>query len=118
MSHSDARDIALGSLLLIMATSCALIGALGGLLHLVTTGEYPINLLLTTGAALALLLAGLALLALINQWRRSRYLAGGLMVLLGLYPLIHNAWASPGDEVLSCSPAICVWIRYRRRCWR
>lgn len=101
MSHSDARDIALGSLLLIMATSCALIGALGGLLHLVTTGEHPINLLLTTDAALALLLAGLALLALINQWRRSRYLAGGLMVLLGLYSLIHNAWAPPGDERLS-----------------
>lgn len=98
---NNARDIALGTLLLIVAIGCTLIGALGVLLQFIVVGDHPINLLLTTDASLAALLSGLAFLALINQWSRVRILAGGLMVLLATYSVAHSAWEGGADQALS-----------------
>src|SRR5690554_5030930 len=98
---SNTRDIALGTLLLIVAASGILVGTLGVLLQLLIPGEHPITLLLTTDSSLAALFSGLALLALLNHWVTWRRLAGALVVGLAAYHLLHNALAIDIDQGLS-----------------
>ena len=98
---SNTRDIALGTLLLIVAASGILVGILGVLLQLLIPAAHPITLLLTTDSSLAALLSGGALLALLNRWVIGQRLAGALVVALAFYHLIHNAVAPAGDPGLS-----------------
>lgn len=98
---SNTRDIALSTLLLIVAVSGILLGILGVLLKLLMPGEHPITLLLTTDSAVASLLSGVGLLALLNHWVTWRRLAGALVVGLAAYHLLHNVLASDMGEGFS-----------------
>lgn len=98
---SNTRDIALGTLLLIVAASGILVGLLGVLLQLLMPAAHPITLLLTTDSSLAALLSGVALLALLNRWITCQRLAGALVVALACYHLVHEAVAAADDPGLS-----------------
>lgn len=104
----NTRDIALGTLLLIVAAAGILVGCLGVLLKLLMPGEHPITMLLTTDAAVASMLTGLALLALLNHWVTWRRWAGALVVGLAAYHLLHNAFGTNMEDALS-------WLSGERR---
>ncbi|TLF47409.1 hypothetical protein FEI13_15725 [Halomonas urmiana] len=81
------RDIALDSWLLMVSAAFVLMGLAGMLEWL----HYPLQTLLAPDAALAAALCGAGLLAVVQQWRRMRLLAGGGLLALMGYTLLHNA---------------------------
>ena len=105
------RDIALDSWLLMVSAAFVLMGLAG----LVQWWLAPAPTLLTPDAALAVLLGGGGLLAVVQQWRRWRLAAGIALLALMLYTLSHNAllggnqlgasWLSGGARLSSWSAA-------------
>lgn len=90
---SNARDIALGTLLLIVAAAGIQVGVVGLLLQLIMPGGDFVTMLLPADSSLAALLTGGALLALLNHRVALRRLLGTLIVVLAVYHLIRNAVA-------------------------
>ncbi|MDI5921707.1 PAS domain S-box protein, partial [Halomonas sp. LR5S13] len=88
------RDIALDSWLLMVSAAFVLMG-LAGMLEWF---HYPPQTLLGPDASLAAMLSGVGLLAVVQHWQRTRLLAGGgLLVLMG-YTLLHNAAVGGSQE--------------------
>ncbi|TDO16809.1 EAL domain-containing protein [Halomonas ventosae] len=80
------RDIALDSWLLMVSAAFVLMGLAG----LAPWPDYPQRILLLPDTALAAVLSGLGLLAVVQHWPRLRWLAGGALLVLALYTLVHN----------------------------
>ncbi|MBB3182832.1 diguanylate cyclase (GGDEF)-like protein/PAS domain S-box-containing protein [Halomonas fontilapidosi] len=103
------RDIALDSWLLMVSAAFVLMGLAGvvqGLLNSLQT-------LLVPDAALAAILSGVGLLAVVQHWQQARFVAGGALLALMLYTLGHNAEAG-GSQVgvswLSAEPRLSSWL--------
>lgn len=88
------RDIALDSWLLMVSAAFVLMGLAG----MVQWLHYPLQTLLVPDTSLAAMLSGVGLLAVAQHCRRARLLAGGALLALMLYTLLHNAMAG-GSQV-------------------
>ncbi|MFY0989108.1 EAL domain-containing protein [Halomonas sp. C05BenzN] len=83
-----ARDLALDTLLLMVAATCMLMGLVALLAGWLEVMQYSLYLLLLPGVAGSVLIGGIALLAVLQDWSRLRRLAGGLLGALALYTLV------------------------------
>ncbi|MDT8879238.1 EAL domain-containing protein [Halomonas saccharevitans] len=110
------RDIAQDSWLLMVSAAFMLMGLVG----LMRWWYSPAPALLLPDAALAILLGGGGLLAVVQQWRRVRLVAGIALLALMLYTLASNvmfggnqagvSWLTGGARVTSWSAAMMAMV--------
>ncbi|MCL7939291.1 EAL domain-containing protein [Halomonas sp. ATCH28] len=91
------REIARDSWLLMVSVAFMLMGLAG----LMQWWHYPLRTLLVPDAALAAVLSGAGLLAVVQQWPRARLLAGGGLLILTLVILLHHALAGGSQAGIS-----------------
>ncbi|MGM0984151.1 MAG: bifunctional diguanylate cyclase/phosphodiesterase [Pseudomonadota bacterium] len=94
------RDIALDSWLLMVSAAFVLMGLAGMMQWL----DDALPTLLATDAALAILLCGAGLVAVVQCWPRLRLLAGGALLALMGYILLYNTLIGPGQSSLYWLP--------------
>ncbi|MDZ7853041.1 MAG: EAL domain-containing protein [Halomonas sp.] len=110
------RDIALDSWLLMVSVASLLMGLTGMMQWFHDT----LPTLLVPDASLAALLSGAGLLAVVQHWQRVRLLAGGGLLALMGYALLHNviadgsqsgiSWLSGGPRVSSLLAVLLVVV--------
>ena len=88
----NTRDLALETLLLMVASALLFMGV-AGLLFGVGAQDALFAVSLVPDAALIALLLGVGLLAALQHWRKLRLLCAYLLMAILLYTLVHNQWA-------------------------
>jgi len=88
----NARDLALDTLLLMTVATLMLMGVVGSLFGL-SEPHSLFAVALVPDAAIATSLASIGVLAILQGWRRMRWLSALALMALALYTLAHNALA-------------------------
>lgn len=130
----NTRDLALETLLLMVAATLLFMGVAGLLFSI--GAQYPLfTVTLVPDAALITLLLGVGLLAALQYWRRLQRFSACLLMLVLVYTVVHNQWAG-GQEgswltghlritsiaaVMLMAVALCLYIGFatprRRLSW-
>ena len=88
----NTRDLALETLLLMVAAALLFMG-LAGLMFGMSAQYSLFAVTLVPDAAVATLLLGIGLLAALQHWLWLRRLSACLLMAMLLYTLVHNQWA-------------------------